>query len=66
MKDLIKKEKGVKLEYKRVKAYKQVCPDCGEVLGGNNSIAMPLECYKCKVQWISNYGEPFLYFKKKI
>ena len=34
--------------YKKVKTYKPHCPECGEMLGGDNSFINPYVC-KCGV-----------------
>lgn len=46
----------VKPQYKRVKMLMPHCPNCKEMLSGNNSISFPWEC-SCGI-WVSEFQNP--------
>lgn len=62
----MKKENGVRLQFKQVKDFKPVCPDCGEILFGDNSMMLPYTCTECCVMWKSSMEKPYLFSKEII
>lgn len=50
----------MRVKYKRVKMTMPHCGDCGEMLNGNNSIALPYKC-SCGIWKSKDYENPWEY-----